>query len=64
MGTGVFFDPGGDETRHYFLIGLIALVIGIDKTYLPVCTEAKVTMGSKKTPKPFSVSFLTTHFQG
>ena len=29
----------------------------IDKTYLPVCAEAKVTLGSNKTPKPFSVSF-------
>ncbi len=34
------------------------------KTYLPVCTEDKGTLGSKKTPNPFSVSFLTTHFQG
>ena len=32
------------------------------RVYLPVCTGAKGTLGSKKTPKPFSVSFLTTHF--
>ena len=49
MGSGVFFDPR--EMKRV-------------KTYLPVYTEAKGTLGSKKTPNSFSVSFLTTHFQG
>ena len=38
----------------------------IDKTYLSVCicTEGKVISRSNWTPKPFSVSFPKTHFQG